>query len=150
MHGGTYIGSVDRLNRPNGLGKEYFPPLNQHRVRYYGYYLNGKKHGNGTLYNNDGGISHHGEFLYGKPIININGENVKSVTPISKRIFTQISYLDILIWRERLVLRSFTDQLQNQVLMPSLQKTIRNSKLVTLQLRYCTLLDTHRNRQHSC
>ena len=87
MHGGTYIGTVDRLNRPNGLGKEYFAPLNQHRVRYYGYYLNGKKHGNGTLYNNDGEIYHHGEFLYGKPIININGEKVESVTTIPNRIF---------------------------------------------------------------
>ena len=87
MHGGAYIGPVDRLNRPNGLGKEYFPPLNQHKLRYYGYYLNGKKHGNGTLYNNDGKIYHHGEFLYGKPNININDENVESVTPILKQIF---------------------------------------------------------------
>ena len=55
MDGGTYIGPVDRLKRPHGLGKEYFPPSNKRqRLKYYGHYLNGKKHGNGTLYNVNG------------------------------------------------------------------------------------------------
>ena len=79
MDGGTYIGPVDRLKRPHGLGKEYFPPSNKRqRLKYYGHYLNGKKHGNGTLYNVNGGVSYQGKFVYGKPQKNANDESLTS------------------------------------------------------------------------
>ena len=67
--GGSYEGLVDRSMLPNGLGKEYYPALlkNQTNLRYYGYFLNGKKHGNGTLYNTDGTIKYEGEFVNNKP-----------------------------------------------------------------------------------
>ena len=72
MDGGTYSGLVDRYKRPNGLGKEYYPPYNLKKVRYYGYYLNGKKHGNGTLYDIDGEVYYVGEFHNGNPIGNVS------------------------------------------------------------------------------
>ena len=85
MDGGTYVGPVDKLKRPHGLGKEYFPPSSrQQRLRYYGHYLNGKKHGNGTLYNVNGGVSYKGKFVYGKPQGNANGENLISSSVTSK------------------------------------------------------------------
>ena len=85
MDGGTYVGPVDKMKRPHGLGKEYFPPSNkQQRLRYYGHYLNGKKHGNGTLYNVNGGVSYEGKFVYGKPQRNGTGENLISSSVTSK------------------------------------------------------------------
>ena len=87
MNGGTYIGPVDRLKRPHGMGKEYFPPSNKRqRLKYYGHYLNGKKHGNGTLYNVNGGVSYQGKFVKGKPQRDANGENSTSSSLNSKDV----------------------------------------------------------------
>ena len=83
-NGARYIGPVDRLKRPNGLGKEFYPPPNLPKIRYYGYYLNGKKHGNGTLYNIDGKAYYQGEFLNGNPIS--GKKRLKDKPFITKRI----------------------------------------------------------------
>ena len=79
LDGGAYIGLVDRLDRPNGLGKEYFPPPSANIIRYYGYYLNGKKHGNGTLYNINGKVDYYGEFLDGKPLKRTKNKSNNSI-----------------------------------------------------------------------
>ena len=87
MNGGTYIGPVDRLKRPHGMGKEYFPPSNKRqRLKYYGHYLNGKKHGNGTIYYVNGGVSYQGKFVKGKPQRDANGENSTSSSLNSKDV----------------------------------------------------------------
>ena len=76
MDGGKYTGLVDKFKRPNGLGKEYYPQFHLQKVRYYGYYLDGKKHGNGTIYDIDGDVSYHGEFRSGRPIGNISSHGI--------------------------------------------------------------------------
>ena len=76
MDGGVYAGLVDRANLPNGLGKEYYPSFQGGNIQYYGYYLNGNKHGNGKLYKIDGSVSYHGEFINGHPMGNIKRKNL--------------------------------------------------------------------------
>ena len=83
MDGGSYKGMMDKLKRPNGLGKEYFPKMSAEKpeiLRYEGYYLNGMKHGNGTLYFVDGRMRYKGEFVNGKPIKDISDDMLQDKT----------------------------------------------------------------------
>ena len=83
MDGGSYKGMVDKLKRPNGLGKEYFPKMSAEKpeiLRYEGDYLNGMKHGNGTLYFVDGRMRYKGEFVNGKPIKDISDDMLQDKT----------------------------------------------------------------------
>ena len=83
MDGGSYKGMVDKLKQPIGLGKEYFPKMSVEKpeiMRYEGDYLNGMKHGNGTLYFVDGRMRYKGEFVNGKPIKDISGDMLEDKT----------------------------------------------------------------------